>query len=245
MDFLDEIWIQIIFELQCIYIINVSCVSKYFRDLCEKENLFKRRKYKGFPRLNGHCKAHDTSKYYNKDDKALRRSESHELILLSISSGETLNGLIEDNCDLVRGDLICFCGFLHRYIHAGIFIFDGYKIIPLGHEVSEYGDLPNEFTVINDNVPINYWNNDNEKGIEAKLIWFDHKSVKNQCMDNIKCENNEVYTEFVFDGKSYKIICRGHHDLQYKIEELIEDLSTNENLELFYDDENILYLDIY
>lgn len=121
----EELWIDIIMRLKCNTIKGI-CEIKQFKLLCDKNNLFERRKMLGFPRESGHCKCHDISKLvtFNKElfDQLFLQS--------SIFLDETINGIIDVlNDDLVRGDLLYFDE--PSIDHYYIYIFNGYTIIKL------------------------------------------------------------------------------------------------------------------
>lgn len=165
---------------------------------------------RGFPRMTGHCKSHKSS--YISNGKL-------------ITPKHVLDKIIMTNNDLIRGDVIKFhddisCSDLNTMI------FDGCNIISLSHVA-----IPNEFTIINDNVPIAYW-----EILGNRMNWFNHISVKQQCIDNIKQENkyiDEICTEFTLNDKSYKIICR--HGIGYPVlmKGFKEKLLSNDKLQVY------------
>lgn len=92
-----------------------------------------------------------------------------------------------DDFSLVRGDIV--------YLLNDSYIFDGCKML----KINKY--LPIKFKVINDGIPINYWNAGYYK------IWFDQSEVKQQCIDNI-CSNTigTVLTTFNYGEQTYTIV---------------------------------------
>lgn len=117
-------------------------------------------------------------------------------------------------------------------------IFDGYKLIKLSlHKnfpdyLGNCQYLPNEFNVIENNVPIDYWSKADHTYIQEHMIiynkfyndYYNHRNpfdfdivrvntklVIDQCLDNIKfeCIPNKyisMYTVFSFNNITYRII---------------------------------------
>lgn len=228
MDIPNEILVQIIFELPCKYIISISCVSKYFTDLCGKENIIEKRKIKGFPRSTGYCESHVS--YYYPDDKI-------------IPSDSVLDNIVKMNNDLIRGDLIYFADNT-THSDLGIGIFDDCNIILLNDR-----NIPGDFTIINDDIPIRYWK---DLGNEAL---FDHVSVKKQCIEYISYIGydegyiNGVYAIFKMNNKSYKIIyeesSRSECSIIYK--KFKDRLLDDTKLRVYYErksDKNIIFMSL-
>ncbi len=96
--------------------------------------------------------------------------------------------------NLVTGDLI-YLSDLDQFL-----IFDGNQIIPLVN-----GCVPQQFRVIEGNVPTNYWSSS-----PRDFVWFDHTFVYNQCLENIQYglvnDRYSIFTTFVYQNKTYKII---------------------------------------
>lgn len=118
----------------------------------------------------------------------------------------------------------------------GVYIFDGLNIIELDYKIQYNGFLPDEFTVINDNVPINYW----YRGIKNYHdLWFDHKPVKKQCIDNIKHINIDnvdyVLTSFNYNDVNYSLVdyCK-NEDVNIKLNKFL--ILINSNNKLLLDD---------
>lgn len=223
----SEIWKYILLNLRHKNIYSFSKTCKYFRNLCKDENIFEERKWLGFPRIEGHCEAYDIHKFvnYNGYDISL-----YDLLLNAKyydSDNEfnriqnlILDELYETNTCLVRGDLIIFYSDDHS--NMGSWIFDGIKIMELDFNSNFNGMLPEDFTVINNNVSIDYWkhitkwkkNSNNMEYIIVKRgirgyhkIWFDHICVQKQCLDNIKYETemNIITTNFIYNNINYII----------------------------------------
>lgn len=171
-----------------------------------------------FPRESGHCFSFDVSEYqYIKDLKKsgvrFENFVSEPIVDYDFRSHEvdyddifkrTLALLSDKN--LVKGDLILFCEE-KRYRNEGVAIYDGENIIKLDYEYDEHGTLPKCFTVITNEAPIVYWvNYPRKKGISHNsVVWFDHFSVKQQCIAGAKIENGRVIITFECQGKSYTI----------------------------------------
>lgn len=148
-----------------------------------------------FPRENGHAASHYVpgSVQTNKD------------------LPDALEYLRNEHADLRRGDIIRYTEDA-GYRNNGVVIFDGEKIVPLYYEVDDYDSLPQEFRVIEGEVPINYWHYGDDEGISHNtIVWFDHQHVREQALANIKFGKIEtgdwmLYTTFVYNGKEYRII---------------------------------------
>jgi hypothetical protein len=99
---LPELWIKIFEELDCATILNVKLVCKGFNKICADHELYIKRKFRGFPRAEGHCE------YYN-----------------TIFEGNT-NNFINDGIQnlFVRGDLINFG-------NEKVAIFDSHKLLKI------------------------------------------------------------------------------------------------------------------
>jgi len=110
-----------------------------------------------YPRKSGHCSSFDVSNYdYIKDLKSkdvdLEVFWSEDVDYHNIFK-QTLALLSDKN--LIKGDLILFLGDSYR--NNGIAIYDGVNIIKLNYDYDDYGALPKCFTVITNDVPVDYW----------------------------------------------------------------------------------------
>lgn len=220
--FPPEIWIDILMNIPCYMLPEISYISEQFKELFDEHNLIEKRKMLGFPRLSGHCKSYDVSKFDVTIELDLDEYDSYLLdekiqpILLIV-----LIELYQLDIDLVYGDLICFNDI-------AIYVFDGYKIISIDLEDEL---LPCDFTVINNNVPIKYWSfqvdfldymHHGEPPINASLetqrriynpdgdfVWFDPTPVQKSLLDNIAYndKSEDYYTTFRLNNTNYKIIC--------------------------------------
>lgn len=161
------------------------------------------RHYPNFPRRSQHCVSHHIPITVATDV-----SSPNDL-------SNALTYLHEIKADLVRGDLILFDSEA-GYRNNGVGIFTGTEIIELYYEIDDYGSLPPDFHVIEDNVSIGYWeyidDTDTERGIDHNnIVWFDHTLVRDQCIRNIiytviEDSKHAVLTSFTFNGQSYRII---------------------------------------
>lgn len=200
---LPELWIKIIEKLDCASILTLKLSTSFYNELIMENDLYLKQKFKGFPRIEGHCAAYDFSKYeeFVDADEILMSGEDE---MVAEFLGKAKIKLEELQLDIVRGDLICFEG-IECYRNNGVCIFDGHNIINLNTDYDDYGCLPQKFTVINNNVPIHYWEHEEEKrGIaHNSIIWFDQTEVKDQCLNNIVFGNTSPYTTFKYANKDY------------------------------------------
>lgn len=248
-----ELWELILMNLTCKEILHISDVSPQFKEIIEKNNIFEKRKYLGFPRPEGHCYSHDVS-----------GSQTQKIYIDDMSSSYYLNELdkmldyLYDR-DLVRGDLIMSTNNKNA-TNAGIFIFDGHKITYIEYKLNVHGYLPYEFNIIENDVPPLYWSinalqslkpyDPHRRGINCnRIVWFDHVKVQDQCIKNVSHKNiyDEdgdlecyIFTTFIYNNKSYKIRYRysQHEDNDPEtidnINNFIKILSTKNKLLLTY-----------
>jgi hypothetical protein len=113
-----------------------------------------------------------------------------------------MNYLEDSDDDLVKGDIID-----HK------FIFDGKNVVDLYARQRRFNELclPHEWNVIENGIPLHYWTN----AMENKIIWFDHKLVLNQCLNNLKYEKDEhnIYkmgTCFEYENTKYTMYFHIH-----------------------------------
>lgn len=234
----EEIWREIFLSLRYKEVKSLSMISLQFSKLCKDENIIQKLKMRGFPRKSGCCERHDVHKfvgYYHGDilpslyDLLLVASYDFNIKEFNRLQNLVLDELYNTGVNLVRGDLILY---EKNSNNNGVYIFDGLNIIELDYKVKTDGFLPDEFTVINDNVPINYWN----VGIKnSQEFWFDHKLVKKQCIDNIKYINmnniDYVFTNFNYNDINYSIIdyCN-NEDINIKLNKFLLLFNGNNNL---------------
>lgn len=208
---------------------------------------------KGFPRKNGHCAAHDISGFLISllpDDFPIEDYQDELYNDNRDILDKVLNKMLELKIDLVRGDLIC--NGLNEYRNDGVCIFNGEKIIPLNYEIDDYGSLPSEFTVINDNVPIRYWEDSEKyKGIDHNChIWFDiDDDIRKQLVENIDIDKYcTIYTTFILNNKKYYIIdvyCDDDSSFEYTLKKKSK-LLLNYNEDIYVNDgdsDNTVYID--
>ena len=149
------------------------------------------RRSAAYPRSSRHCNMHYMSgAIINLKNKFI---VSDSRLFLTMEYFDSLN------IDVVKGDLV-------KFDSDGIIcIFNGQKIIHLDYADNEYGALPREFHVIENDVPIRYWHN-----YCLNLVWFNHNLVKDQCLANIKygligIDKYAIFTTFIYNMKIYKI----------------------------------------
>jgi len=204
---LPEILDIIFSNLNCKSIILIGRVCKKFniRAILDKK------KYHGFPRKEGRCVLH------------INESLLHMISDPNINSIAS-NYVYDNDMDLVRGDLYLITGPCEkRYVRYDsnykLAIFDGLKLIGMENDGNRIINtlLPREFCVIENNVPIKYWVNDQLQKwaiFNIYSVWFDHSLVKDQCLNNIKYDilfdsstKYGVYTCFKYNNNDYYIIC--------------------------------------
>jgi hypothetical protein len=206
----EEIWLKILLSLNSRDIIQLCKTSKELNDLISKYNIKNVTKYRGYPRKTGHCAsiaAHNFAYLFDDDieDNFYENEKNRHIVL---------NHMYDKNYDLVRGDLIFFEG-LDCDKNDGVYIFDGCKILEL---IRCWDDIPpSEFTVINDHVPIDYWDDGNNfRGLKNQgwhtFRWFDHNSVptlKQKCVDGIEMYDayeQIISTSFVYNNTNYELL---------------------------------------
>lgn len=236
---LEEI-LEIIFtNLNCKSLILISRTCKRFNIEC----ILNKRKNDGFPRKEGKCILHQI------EDETLINIMTHPNINSIIS-----NYIYDTNMDVIRGDFVIISKSCHtQYVRFDnnykISIFNGLKLIDLENDGEQIKNklLPREFCVIENNVPITYWVNDQLRMwciFDIYSIWFNHSSVKDQCLTNIKYDmllvNQTIYhlyTYFKYNNNHYYIICDYLH---YDGNELGKNINSY-NLKIENDD-NKLYI---
>lgn len=148
-------------------------------------------------------------------------------------SEETLDkGLLflkEHNADLQYGDIIVFDN-VAGYRNDGKAIFDGTKLVDLYSDIDEYGSLHPQFRVIEDGTPISYWRDAIDHNY---YVWFNHRSVKDQLVNNIKYDTiintrKGFFTTFEYNGKQYRIVYNGLDDYDFDDYETLEFNDSND-----------------
>lgn len=125
---------------------------------------------------------------------------------------ETLSRLYTDDVDLIRGDLVNF-----KTSDKCLFLFDGDKIINIYHGTMV--TFPEDFDLINQNIPFGYWNRnlinfEYSQGIyfDKLTFAFDNRKVKGQAIKNcqILAANFSVaYTWVMINNIKYIVIYEG------------------------------------
>jgi len=183
-----------------------------------------------YPRPGGHCASHsipDNVIIFDEDDDFphdLDKYFDNALIYLQ-----------EEGVDLVKGDLVIFEAIAGDR-NEGVAIYNGENIVNLWYDnnIDDYGCLPPDFHVIENDVPIDYWKSgyNSERGIDHNMvIWFDTFIVMEECLANINHgivseyvlssdEINErnglfgkniiveygIFTKFMYNNKQYRIV---------------------------------------
>jgi len=163
------------------------------------QELLNSRRLVGYPRLSGHCELYYISKSIIDLGSEFFASDQQLLFVMRY-----LDSL---NIDIVKGDLVKFdSSDLVEFTSTDFMcIFNGQKFLHLNYHDSDFGVLPREFHVIENSVPIKYWDRD-----ISDRVWFNYNLVKDQCLANIKYELIDaeygIFTTFSYNIKIYKII---------------------------------------
>lgn len=196
-----DVWVNILFELPCKNIKELCNNFIAFKELCIKDNIIQRVKFKCFPRKEGVCKIHDLTNIFdnNLTERSLENNNNKIFEIL-------LEYLINNKIDVIRGDIIITDDTEY------IYMFDGEKIITGDHSRDVYTGfkkhfLPHQLSLLTNNMPINYYN---------PLISFypymdyyvhlrfDIGGIKEQCLNNIKVDGRGIIeTYFKYDNKNY------------------------------------------
>lgn len=259
-----DLWEQILMNLSYKKIHKLLEDNLEIKDYCYKNNILNKKRYLGFPRNTNHCAAHDAS-FLNDLIPELRSAEEGIETLIRENDpnlhnilNKALDILIKQNFDLIYGDLVYFEG-LDAYRNDGIIMFDGCELTLLQYDVDDYGYLPVQF-VINGISP-KYWNYDADvKGITHNcIIWLNIKDIRDQCVNNVKNDNNIISTTFKINDLNYKLYCiddsNGEQEWENnEIQNKFIEILTEENLlmldhsditDLIEDDEpNSVYLNL-
>jgi len=217
MDLLPEEILKEIFyylDNKSIIFINRTCKKFVIKSLINK--------YKDFPRKEDKCKLHQIHQMKNKNNH-INDYDINNPNINSILS----NYIYDSDMKMIRGDIVFLskCDYDNRYMifdnKYKLIIFDGLILIDLKSDDKSFKEytLPEEFRVIENNVSIKYWIDDqlfNWCVFDCYNIWFDHSQVKNQSLTNIKYgslfgdKNYAIYglyTNFLFNNKKYYIVC--------------------------------------
>lgn len=154
-----------------------------------------------YPRLTNHCVSHYIPQNIVNSD--IEEGEENKDIALKY--------LRSIGADLIKGDLVIFDA-IEGYRNEGVTIFDGENIVELDFELDEYGALPNNFRVIEANVPVTYWSHSDElRGIQHNnIVWFNPSLVKEQVISNVQYGmvsdgRYGIYTTFMYNNIPYRI----------------------------------------
>ena len=236
-DLPDELLEMILLKLPCKQIIELSQGFNKIHNLCVRSNLIERRKCKGFPRKSGRCKNYDLQNIFINYNNI----KYFTMSLLTVHNDPLdiiLNTLYELNYDLIRGDLLYLDGIDNK---GNMCIFDGCELVDLKDYCTR---LPLEYTNINNNVHLRYWD----------VLWdgpgynlginFNHTSIKHEMIDNIKVDDNELLTTFTFNNVEYTIVYYYCFLTTHYVENFKNIIVQNNTLQLFTEDPstNILYL---
>lgn len=229
-----EILETIFLDVNCKSLVLISRTCKIFNI----KNILDKKKHDGFPRKEGKCILHQIQ------DRSLINMMTDP----NINSIMT-NYIYDTNMNVVRGDFAiiskpCNSQYIRFDNDYKLGIFDGLKLIDLENNGEQIKNtlLPRQFNVIENNIPIKYWDNDQLTKwciFDVCSVWFDHSSVKDQCLNNIKYDllfdnpmRYSVYTHFKYDNNDYYIIC---DYVSYDDSEWGENINTD-NLKIENDD---------
>jgi hypothetical protein len=191
-----ETWTQILLDVNCEDLDDLSDVSPQFRKLIDDNNIKELVKIRGFPRTNGRAKIVNVSKFRY----VFENNDSMDILLSEMRKADF---------SPVRGDLIYFEKDENEYVNK-LYIYDGCKIINL-HYNERYDEdylLPKEFTVITSGVPLDYWKIDkiDENKIDlSEIVWLDTTSIKDELFNNITAELDDIFTSFYHNDDKYTI----------------------------------------
>lgn len=113
----------------------------------------------------------------------------------------------------MKGDILA----LDDYYKTGPYqevrvIFDGERLVPLNYNNNDLL-LPSIFRVIENNIPVNYWDIKLNSCLHnlkiSPLIWFDHTIVRQQCLNcsfNVSNDTKSYIFSFTCDDIEYRII---------------------------------------
>lgn len=209
-------------------IVLLSRVNKDFNKL-DANALIIKHNNKKFPHPEGHAKRYKI-KY---SDCAINSIYDENEIKEKIT--RAVHRHYNDEIDLVKGNVFWFDEYSPTGSWQGIAaIFDGERMIAFLPD-DTYLTLPSSLHVIENNIPIDYWdiqiNNHWKQHKIDCVVWFDHNLVKQQCLDNIKaCKI--LSTSFMFNENQYQIIV----DLNYKNDDIklfMEKLTCDASINFF------------
>jgi len=239
-----ELFEKILMYMTCRDIIDVYSKIPEIAIFCNKYRIIEKRKFLGFPRLDNHCKVYDVRDIYN-------NSSSYDMVnskefdeLFDIQDGDDhgnvkilrdppymLEILEHFDNDLVYGDLICYKN-IDTVSDSHTCVFDGIKLKFLGFDAMDDNArvLPQEFSVLTTEVPIDYWDtitNDDQvirKGlINNSCIWLNISKIRNELLNNIQQVETKtdisfkplLSTSFVHNNIIYTICC---YFIEYEVD---------------------------
>lgn len=220
----NDVIIQILSLLNYLSIKSFCSSSETLRSYLNKAVKHKQQLTKGFPRPSGKAKIFkipenivklENIKYFDHD-----------------SLKNAINELSKLKLNLVRGDII-------ELSPQNIFspyqvIYNGENIVEMEYMTDGEGYLDNEYEIIKNDVPVNYWY---ELGLTSYN--FDLSKVMDECLKNISYdpEINRWCTTFTYNFLNYKIIHSPYQKSRYSKEFFIEDLGGwNKDCSLDYDE---------
>lgn len=206
----QEILETIFLNLNCKTLTLINRTCKNFNI----ENILNKKKHYGFPRKEGKCVLH----------------QLQDQSLVNIMTDPNINSIVSNyiydtNMNVVRGDFVIITKSCHsQYVRFDndykLVIFDGLKLIDLENNGTQIKNtlLPRQFCVIENDVPIKYWFNEQLRGwstiFDVYNVWFDHSSVKDQCLTNVNYDSlfddqitYHLYTYFKYNNNHYYIVC--------------------------------------
>lgn len=177
-----------------------------------------------YPRETGHCLTHHIPVDIVKAEEEGWQYDEE------LAAG--LEYLRSIKADLRKGDFVIYDS-VAGYRDGGTTIFDGTKIINLGDFPDDYGSLPENFKVIEDGVPIDYWYGygGGLHGLNNSFVWFNVDPYYSQCIDNMTVISGEdggdhecrAKTTFVKDGETYTIVYHTYTDYEENVKECFSD----------------------
>lgn len=120
--------------------------------------------------------------------------------------------------DLVINDTVA------GYRNDGVMIFDGERVRDLANYPDDYGNVPEEFKVLQPHpltkelIPTQYWTDhkspdDRQLISHDYLVWFDHTPFKNELVENVRfdkefpySDREVLYTSFTLGDKKLYLV---------------------------------------
>lgn len=119
-----------------------------------------------------------------------------------------LNYLRSINASIKYGDMVIF-DKIAGYRNDGVAIYDGTKIVDLASEPDDYGNLPQQFKVLEapHYFPIDYWK---DSIAHNSIVWFDHRPYKGELLSSFKWhpqDKSALVASFTGpDNQTYQIV---------------------------------------